>query len=87
MRSSPSSIEAILHIYYSPVPHERQRTAAMQQAYREFVSQGLIVSDGNGYFKCTPKGSAWVEMICHTPYPVKQVIWSDPRISYINKLQ
>jgi hypothetical protein len=79
MRNSPSNIEVMLHCYYSPEPHPRRQAPAVQQAYRHFLEEGLIVPDGEGHFKTTPKGSAWVEMICATPYPVKQDVWFDPR--------
>lgn len=81
MRNTPSSIEVILHYYYSPEPHPQWRTATVQLFLNNFIREGLIVPDSMkaGFYKTTPRGDAWVEMICHTPYPVEQNVWFDPR--------
>lgn len=79
MRTTPVEIEALLHVYYSPVPHPNRQSAAMQCAYFRFIRAEMIVPDGKGHFNCTDKGHAWVEMICHTPFPESQTVWVDPR--------
>jgi hypothetical protein len=43
----------------------------------EYCPEGR--SEGMGpTFKTTQKGSAWVEMICHTPFPVEKTIFVHP---------
>lgn len=79
MRSSPSDIEVMLHCYYDPIPRSRRDAPAVFEAYQKFIQAGLIEPNSHGHFKCTPRGCAWVEMICQTPYPVKQNVWFDPR--------
>lgn len=81
MRSPPSSIRVILHIYYSPEALPDPTSACTQGAIEEFLREGLIQKreqpseHGSGY-EVTERGRHWVEMICTTPLPVQ--VWLNP---------
>lgn len=79
MRTCPSSIEVIMHFYYSPEPHPRRNAPAVIAAIRDFLNEGLIVQSlwDKNLYSCTERGRMWVEMICATPYP--QQVYVDPR--------
>jgi hypothetical protein len=55
---------------------------SFQRDAQILLSEGMMikrpVTESNSY-ELTPKGKAWVEMICATPYPVKSEEWVDPR--------
>lgn len=81
MRTPPSYIEVVLHYYYSPLPMEL--TPAVMAAIRCLISNGIMKEDTDSSvmddYLVTVKGKAWVEMICHTPFPVLRESWHDPR--------
>lgn len=85
MRISPVGIEAMLHYYYSPEPHQMYDSTAVREATAVFLQNELVeprpldkesVRFGPPLYQCTEKGRAWVEMICTTPLP--QIVWINP---------
>ena len=72
---TPSDIEVILHFHVSPAPHPRQHAPAVQDAIIYCVDEGLLKEDIPGCYSPTPKGTAWVKMICATQYP--KLAWLD----------
>lgn len=72
---TPSDIEVILHFHVSPARHPRQDAPAVREAISRFVGGGLLGEDIPGRYFTTPKGQAWVKMICSTQYP--KLAWVD----------
>ena len=74
--ATPSDIEVIIHYYCFPVPHPRFDAPAVQGALNHFLAHGLIVVDcGPSGYATTPKATAWIKMLCATPYP--RMAWTD----------
>lgn len=84
-RQPPSVIEVMLKCYYMAYP-EFAPTPAIDSALHWLCNAGLIIFK-DSYWGTTKKGSAWVDMICHTPLPQKREEWFDPRTNEsINRL-
>lgn len=77
--SSPNGIEVAIHYYCQCCIHPRWSAPAVQDAVSSLVDEGMMIEsgqNGSGY-KFTPKGQAWISMICATPFPRSS--WVDPR--------
>ena len=81
---SPLTITLMIHVYAICVPIENRNASAVEEALEKLQELGLIREvDGEhtgvraSGFEATPKGQAWVGMICATPPPEMQFL--DPR--------
>ena len=84
-RQTPSVIEVMLKCYYMGEP-KFAYTEANDHALMQLTNCGLI-EFRDPYWTATKKGEAWVEMICHTPFPQRREEWFDPRTNEsINQL-
>lgn len=82
---SPNLIEVFIHCYASPLVHPRRHAPAVVEAIAFLYENKLIEPvDLEGpplhseCFKPTKKGSAWMRMLCATPFP--SVVFMDPRV-------
>lgn len=74
---SPLTINVMLHVYSICEPIENRLAPAVDQSLAQLCELGLISEvppsgEATIYvcgFEATPKGRAWVELICTTPPP------------------
>lgn len=80
-RTPPSTLEVMLHCYYSPTPVPNADTQSVRCALSVLRLEGMIETDPDDVEvnRATERGQAWVEMICCTPYPERVTKWVDPR--------
>jgi hypothetical protein len=64
---TPNDIEVLLHHHYSPDPHPRRDAPAVMGSINKFRRAGIFTDQVQPTL--TEKGTAWVNMICNTPYP------------------
>jgi hypothetical protein len=84
IRTCPVGIEIAMHLYYSPNPSSFEGTLAFDSVIEDLGKAGIVewaTASGSweSAWRLTAKGKAWVELICHTPYPIHSTIWKDPR--------
>ncbi len=72
---SPADVRLLLQIYAIPGRPEN----ASDDTLEDWIEQGIIEPDPHRAeaYRCTVKGSKWVDMICPPPIPVN--VWCDPR--------
>ena len=70
--NSPHEIEVALNAHYSPSSFE-PKSSALHETLERFIALGIMeIKEKNAHGKThflTPKGTAWVKMICSTPFP------------------
>ena len=75
---SPYEIEILLSLHCSPAELSQAKTPLLDRTLHDFENEGLIAPyKRESGWTTTPKGAAFVDMLCATPLP-KQ-IWVDPR--------
>lgn len=68
--SSPNNIEILIHCYTTPTAHPRIDAPAVIEAIGEFLESGCIVpAAGKDQYRTTPKGDAWVKLLCNVEMP------------------
>lgn len=72
---SPLEINILLWHYCRPIPFN-EPSDAYDSAVEMFLREGMMENDF-GTFRLTEGGEKLVEMICLTPFPIKE--WVDPR--------
>jgi len=74
---TPNDIEVMLHYYCSSARHPRYNAPAVMDAINNLVRQGLLMgSQRESGHEATPRGEAWVRVICSTPFP--EQAWVNP---------
>lgn len=67
-----AAIEVAINAHYSPHPFS-PKSPVLDQARAHFIDEGIMETRceneyGKIYF-LTPKGEAWIKMLCATPFP------------------
>ncbi len=73
MKTSPITLEIVLHYYYSPDPYPHDSPAAKDSIQR-LINDGILKSNP---VRITDKGIAWVLVLLRTPYPQLVSTWVD----------
>lgn len=71
----PANIEFLLHCHTSPLPFQHSDAGHYIELTRAWLDQGVIAEDGNGIFRTTALGSAWVKALCNV---------EKPRLAYVD---
>ena len=77
MRFTPYTINVVLHHHCSRADFPLSSTPLYRQIIRELSEHELLYLASDNQYCTTERGKAFVEMLLHTPLPVKQ--WVDPR--------
>ena len=65
---TPSDIEVLLHYNSNPGPHPRIHAPAVRSGIEKFLDSGVIKPTvDKGEYELTPKGKAWLSLICNVP--------------------
>ena len=75
---TPNNIDILLHFHCSPTKHERREAPAVIEGIQILLEAGALEPDANrgeGHFRTTPKGRAWVESLCNVEEP--RAAWVD----------
>lgn len=89
---TPCEIEVMLHHYYCVEPMKgpdgNGRSQAQEDAINTLLGCNMIhpstPQDHKKYgteYVATPRGKAYVEMLCQTPFP--EIAWIDPRTNRV----
>lgn len=75
--NSPLNIEFLLWCHTRLEPHPNAKLPVYQDIIDQFSKNGIIVKAGLGEhnYKTTPKGDAWVAMLCNL---------QEPRAAYVD---
>jgi len=84
---TPLHIELMIHYYTSSAEFKRIEAPACSEYAKQLVGWGLLEDSENkvrisnssvvASYQSTPRGKAFVEMLCNTPLP--QLSFIDPR--------
>lgn len=77
MSVAPLVIEIVLHYHACHGDFPRLSAPACREAVAWLKEEGLLDGGSPEVYRITPKGSAWVQMLCATPFP--EVAMLDPR--------
>jgi len=86
MKVSPLTLEIFFHIYNSPTPLPREKSAGTQETVAFLLEKELICFTGDikfakidqAVFKLTRKGEVWKDTILSTPLPILQYVMPCP---------
>jgi hypothetical protein len=80
---SPNDIEVLIHCHCNPTVHPRIDAPAVIEALSKFLKLEMVEVANEGaklehiYYHTTEKGAKYMEMLCCTPFPIRE--WIDPR--------
>lgn len=71
---TPNDIEILIHCYSCAAPHPRKDAPAVEESFKRFVEDGLIIQDfeyskDGDIYRTTDRGAAHVINLCSTPLP------------------
>ena len=67
---TPSDIEVLLHYNANHGPHPRSHAPAVRDTIEKFIRYSIIeATSDKGELGLTPKGKAWLSLICNVPMP------------------
>lgn len=73
MAHAISTIMIALHYYISTAAHPSFEQISVQNSIRGLLDDGILqMESARGCYQVTPKGTAWIETIRRTPYPVQK---------------
>jgi hypothetical protein len=70
MIENPLNLSVLLHCYYSPEPHPRINSPAVQDALNYLLRTNMISGgDNDNIFHTTPRGEAYIKYLMALPFP------------------
>ena len=74
---SPFQIRIVLHANTTRDRFPQEAAPIYRETVKALKADGLVDEDKDGLLSGTPRGAAYVHMICSTPFPVAGFV--DPR--------